>query len=116
MHTRCKHGDLAIITKDEPGLGANLGRAVRVHGPKHDHPELGTVWEITPVSALPMGYLAAPGTVSYDRQGVCVIHPDTWMVPVRRQRRRHRGRKFEPRVQSLPFTRENILAILGRKE
>jgi hypothetical protein len=109
MKTRCKDGDLAIITRDEPGLEANIGRFLWVYGPVLDHPELGRVWETSPVSDAPMAFLDADGTVKLDRSEACVIHPDTWMVPVR-----GRGVRASrpPRPGTVvPFTREWLLKI-----
>jgi len=34
MKTRCRPGDLAIITRDELGYEENIGRIVEVHDPR----------------------------------------------------------------------------------
>lgn len=97
MKTRCKDGDLAIITKEEPGLEANIGRYLWIYGPMIQHPELGPVWEAAPVTTAPMAFLDTDGTVLFDRVQVCVIHPDSWMVSVR-CRGLKRRRPAHPRV------------------
>src|SRR3954454_764049 len=57
MSTICKDGDLAVITREEPGLEANVGRLLGVYGPVLEHPELGAVWEPVPATDEPMAFL-----------------------------------------------------------
>jgi hypothetical protein len=82
MSIQCKDGDLVRVTRDEPGLEANIGRFLWVYGPVMEHPELGPVWETIPATSEPMAYLDAHGELCFDRSEGGVIHPDAWMTPV----------------------------------
>ena len=75
LKIQCKDGDLALITRDEPGLEANVGRLLWVYGPVMEHPELGPVWETVPATGEPMAYIEQDGRVSFDREGRSIIHP-----------------------------------------
>lgn len=90
MKLRCKAGDLAIITKDEPGCEANIGRMVRVSGPILERKSVGPTWLISPVAGPPWSVVeAAPwggAVVSIARTSAQlsgIEHPDRWMVPLR---------------------------------
>jgi hypothetical protein len=82
MTDRCKLGDVAIIIKDNPGCEANIGRVVRVHGPRRVFPRRGTVWRITPVAGTTMTYVDYDRTVAVGL--ACEIeHEDDWLLPIR---------------------------------
>lgn len=87
MRTRCRHGDLAIIIKEEVGCESNLGRFVRVSGPKRLDAVQGVTWLIEPVTSHPFRYRkgGASGVVVVERGHDCrdLEHPDAWMIPVR---------------------------------
>ena len=85
---RCRPGDLAVITQDEPECLANIGQLVRVLKESLEFPdELGFHWEIQPLSAQP-----SPVLISNSRdknlnrkvildQGVRA-HLDAWLRPL----------------------------------
>lgn len=85
MSTSCKPGDLAIITREEPGCEANIGRLVRVSGPMDydvTRPNEPT-WLITPVTLEPWLYLTLGGELCFaDYQQDGIEHPDSWMMPL----------------------------------
>jgi hypothetical protein len=109
MSTICRDGDLAVITREEPGLEANVGRLLWVYGPVLEHPELGAVWETVPATDEPMAFLREDGTVSFDRSDAGVIHPDAWMTPV--QMDAFAGKRPPRVVETVPFTREWLEAV-----
>jgi hypothetical protein len=82
VELQCRGGDLAVVTRDEPGLEANVGRLLWVYGPVREHPELAPVWDTVPATDEPMAYLAADGSIRFDRQGPSIVHPAGWMTPV----------------------------------
>lgn len=94
MRTRCKHGDLAVIIKDEPELfGVNLGRVVKVNGPvrlcnaPHDRNRGRPLWEVQPVTLDPMPFIdAESGGIKADRAGFYILHPDDWLLPIKPRR------------------------------
>lgn len=84
--TRCKPGDLAIITREEPGCEANIGRMVHVNGPLALYRRSGQqTWLIMPVDDT------EPWLVSNGKGGAyfmryrdpTIEHPDDWMTPIR---------------------------------
>ena len=91
MRTRCKHGGLAMIVKEEPGCEGNLGRFVRVFGPSLD--EVGVVWwRIEPVTATRWDFGGRPHFVEVPGMPPQYLEqPDSWMLPIRQPKRR-RGR------------------------
>jgi hypothetical protein len=109
MTTVCKDGDLAVITREEPGLEANVGRLLWVYGPVLEHPQVGPMWETVPATDEPMAFIEEDGSVSFDRSGVSVIHPDAWMTPV--QMDAFAGKRPPRIVEAVPFTREWLEAV-----
>ena len=90
MKLRCKAGDLAIITKEELGCEANIGRVVRVSGPILVRVSVGPTWLIAPVGGPPWrvkraarggGVRVVVARTVAQLQGI--EHPDLWMVPLR---------------------------------
>ncbi len=84
MNTRCKLGDLAVITRDVPCCLANVGHIVQITGGVYFNRIGQLAWGITPVN--PKTYLVN----SWDDEVVGVAadigeleHPDEWMVPIR---------------------------------
>lgn len=106
---QCKDGDLALVTRDEPGLEANVGRLLWVYGPVIEHPEMGPVWETVPATDEPMAYIDPDGRVSFDRQGHLIIHPDAWMRPVRMDA--FAGTRPPKPVTPVSLTREWLEAV-----
>ena len=85
MKTRCRPGDLAIITRDEPGYQENIGRIVEVHGPARQDSDTGTAWLIVPVTRQPYAVMTKHGKL-YDveiKVSDEIEHPDAWMMPIR---------------------------------
>ena len=82
MTDRCKLGDVAIIIRDNPGCEVNIGRAVRVHGPRQVFLRRGTVWRVTPVAGTTMTYLDYDGTVAVGL-ATEIEHEDDWLMPIR---------------------------------
>jgi hypothetical protein len=72
--TRCRPGDLAIITRDEPGYQENIGRIVEVHGPARQDSATGTTWLIVPVTRQPYAVMTKRGKL---------YSVDAWMLPIR---------------------------------
>lgn len=110
---QCKDGDLALVTQDEAGLEANVGRLLWVYGPVIDHPKLGPVWETLPATDEPMGYIKEDGTVHFDRQGRSIIHPDAWMRPVRMDS--FAGKRPPRLVATVPLTQEWLHAVASSR-
>jgi len=83
--TRCRPGDLAIITRDEPGYQENIGRIVEVHGPARLDPDTGTAWLIVPVTRQPYAVRTKHGKLYDVEINVSdeIEHPDAWMMPIR---------------------------------
>lgn len=112
---RCRDGDLAVITRDEPGLEANVGRLLWVYGPVLGHPELGPVWETLPATDEPMPFLDEAGAIRSERTNTFVIHPDAWMTPV--QVSGLVGKRPPPRfIEPVPLTREWLEAVMSSPE
>lgn len=109
MTVNCKDGDLAVITREEPGLEANLGRLLWVYGPVMEHPELGPVWDTVPATDEPMAFVNEDGELSFDRTGGSIIHPDAWMTPVHMDA--FAGKRPPRHVEAVPFTREWLEAV-----
>ncbi len=87
MNLQCKPGDLAIITREDPGCEANIGRVVRVRGPIKIYGDVGATWLIASTTPEPWIYrvtdsneLHTDSTMPDD-----IEHPDAWMVPLRVQ-------------------------------
>lgn len=88
MAMKCKAGDIAIVTADEPGCEANIGRLVRVHGPVGFSRALWLpTWLIEPLSGAPWACCRHDGAVflvhgepnGFDDD---MEHPDHWLMPV----------------------------------
>lgn len=109
MSVNCKDGDLAVVTREEPGLEANLGRLLWVYGPVQEHPELGPLWETRPATEEPMAFVRGDGGVSFDRSESLVIHPDAWMTPVHADS--FAGKRPPKQMTAAPFTREWLEAV-----
>ena len=105
----CRDGDLAVITRDEPGLQANVGRLVWVYGPVRQDPELGAVWEILPASDEPMAYVDEKGAERFDREGHVISHPDAWLAPVSMPA--FAGRRPARVIRAVPLTREWLESV-----
>jgi hypothetical protein len=88
MNTRCKPGDLAIITREEPGCESNIGRMVRVSGPMDFDVNLNfePTWLIYPVTLEPWLFLTSSGKLRFAEfeQGD-IEHPDSWMMPINQE-------------------------------
>lgn len=84
MATRCKPGDIAVITREVKGCEANVGRHVYVRGPDEINKQGKLTWLITPVDE------SQPWLVGDGKGGTYVMkvgdltieHPDAWMTPV----------------------------------
>lgn len=81
MRTKCKVGDLAVITCEEPGLEENIARRVWVHKGPFLGADYVPVVVITPATEEPISSLWRDGSVSYER-ATSTYHPDQWMFPV----------------------------------
>lgn len=84
MATRCKEGDMAIVTQDQRGCEDNVGRLVRVRGPllpdRHGRP----TWLIFPVTLEPWLYIERNGDRKFaEFQQDDIQHPDIWLRPIR---------------------------------
>jgi hypothetical protein len=83
--SRCKPGDLAMITRDVPSCKENIGRIVRVSGPPGFNRHGQLTWLIQPVTAEP--YLVNDALGEFVRfmefQEPEIEHPDIWMMPIR---------------------------------
>jgi hypothetical protein len=85
MKTRCKSGDLAVITRDVPSCTPNIGRIVAVSGPAAVDRWGHVTWLIQPVTPEPymindhLGRFV--GFMKFGETGI--EHPDDWMMPVR---------------------------------
>jgi hypothetical protein len=93
MRTRCKDGDLTIVIKDEPGCEANLGRFLRVHGPKELRPVLGPFWHTTAITAAPMLFRNPSGHVEYINRLKAIRRSDAWLLPIRVRKSRSKSVK-----------------------
>ncbi len=70
---RCKEGDLAVVTHEEPGCEVNIGRMVTVCGPVKIHERFGPTWLIQPVHPAMWAVSTRSGGVVLDRPPyVCV--------------------------------------------
>jgi hypothetical protein len=85
MNTRCKPGDLAIITCDVPQCTANIGRVVEISGPARYDRNGRITWLIQPVTLEP--YLinnwddTSVRFMDYREEGI--EQPDDWLLPIR---------------------------------
>lgn len=111
QNLRCRDGDLALITREEPSLEANVGRVVWLYGPVRQHPELGAVWEILPASDEPMAYVDEKGAARFDRDGYVIFHPDAWLTPVSMPE--FAGRRPPRFIEPVPLTKESLEALVG---
>lgn len=84
MTTRCKPGDLAMITNDVPGCEDNIGRVVLVRGPDAIDYKGQLTWLITPIGDEP--YIVDIPSINGFRvmgpEETNVEHPDDWMTPI----------------------------------
>ncbi len=84
MTTRCKDGDLTVITHDVPSCAANIGRVVRLSGPVLPDGNGRLAWLIEPITDEP--YMINDldgrfiGFMGYQEKGF--EHPDEWMQPI----------------------------------
>lgn len=83
MKLYCIPGDLAIITRDMHGCEDNLGRIVRISGPRIDRTGVGATWLIHPITQDPWTYVDWDGQIRADTQPEDIEHPDTWMIPIK---------------------------------
>ena len=83
--SRCKPGDLAMITHDVPSCSANIGRVVVISGPPELDWQGQLTWLIQPVTDEP--YMINDresnfvGFMGFQEYGI--EHRDAWMVPIR---------------------------------
>lgn len=81
---RCKEGDLAVVTHEEPGCEVNVGRMVTVCGPIEVDERFGPTWLIQPVHPAVWAVSRRSGGVRLDRPPLHMVeHPDKWLMPVR---------------------------------
>lgn len=85
MSTRCKPGDIAIITREVTGCEANVGRMVHVRGPDEIDKQGRLTWLITPVDPETPWLVGdgKGGTYIMKVGDMSIEHPDDWMAPVR---------------------------------
>jgi len=89
MNLQCKPGDLAIITREEPGCEANIGRVVRVRGPIGIDGDARATWLITSTTPEPWIYrVTGEGLHTDPAMPDDIEHPDAWMVPFKVQNNR----------------------------
>jgi hypothetical protein len=86
MDTRCKPGDLAVVTRDYDGCDDNVGRIVVVRGPLTFCDYLGPKWLIAAKSDHP--WLFREGVRIQVTSGRLLFsddveHPDGWLHPIR---------------------------------
>ena len=95
MGTRCRPGDLAMIIKDEVGCEGNIGRFVRVFGPKRVCLSHGATWLIDPVTSAPYVYMSSASdnrvVLLQHGQKQNIEHPDAWMIPIRPRKSRSKA-------------------------
>ena len=87
MTERCKHGDIAIVIKEEPGCEQNLGRLVHVSGPSAHDLVNGLSWIIRPVCMEePWLFIERDGTLQFmNLNDYDIEHPDAWLLPLKPQ-------------------------------
>lgn len=83
---RCKEGDLAVITQEEIGCEANIGRLVYVIRRAEPYSDFDPMddWWIESASASPLVFLrigSIPRQIGCDSNPV--KHSDRWLRPVR---------------------------------
>ena len=102
--TRCRPGDLALVTGEDPGYEENLGRLVKVSGPLAMNPDLVLTWLIVPVSETPYAVMGFDGRKrSYRVQLQHKIeHPDVWLLPIRDVTDEMTWEKFQEGIDSNP--------------
>jgi hypothetical protein len=82
MQLRCDEGDLAMITRDEPGCEANVGRIVRIlRMPAWHCEELGWVWQVRPVTSRAFYCVGENGQARL-APGWGMTHPDAGLMPI----------------------------------
>lgn len=82
--TRCKDGDLAVITWDHLGCLENIGRIVMVRGPVHQR-DFGSYWRIRPITEDLYVFVNLDNSIGRERVvwQSRIEHPDAWMLPIR---------------------------------
>lgn len=84
MKLRCKDGDIALITQDEPGCEANIGKLVRVAGPVEVNFRGQASWLIEPLERRLWWCTSQTGELEYlavtFKTGI--DHPDAWLLPI----------------------------------
>lgn len=87
MSTRCKPGELAIITNDVPSCTPNIGRIVEVCGPPEFNRVGQVTWIIMPVTDEPYMVNDQDGHfVGFmDYQEIGIEHPDEWLMPIKQE-------------------------------
>ena len=85
MKLRCRPGDIAIIINDDIECKGNIGRFVKVYGPKLHMGEYGYCWKIVPLSPeglyiLEKGKLEITQNIQLEDN---ILHPDKWLKPIR---------------------------------
>lgn len=91
VRTRCRAGDIALVTSEDPGCESNIGRFVIVQEAMTWDDELGVLWAIRSVTTEPWICFAqmqlssltskdiGPGS-RYDGR---IFQADKWLMPVR---------------------------------
>lgn len=104
--TRCKPGNLAVITYDVPSCADNIGRLVLVCGPAAIDLNGYLTWLIHPVTPEPYMISDWEGNflrfMEFGEQDV--EHPDAWMMPI------HPGDDHEDHddQEDLPLERKEV--------
>ena len=84
MTTRCKPGDIAIVTQDVLGCEDNIGRIVLVRGPAAIDYKGQLTWLITPLGDEPY-IVDMPNVTGFrvmEPEELNIEHPDDWMTPI----------------------------------
>jgi len=84
MKLRCKDGDIALVTQDEKGCEANIGKLVKVTGPVEKNIRGQASWLIEPLDRRLWWCVSTTGALEYlavtFKTGV--DHPDAWLLPI----------------------------------
>ena len=84
MNIRCKQGDIAMITKEDPGCDANLGKLVRVCSQRGVDRMGLVIWRIEPLTTTDYYlYWQKSNAARLKTSSDVVDHPDLWMEPIR---------------------------------
>ena len=84
MTLRCKDGDIALVTREEPGCEFNIGKLVRVAGPVSKNKQDLSSWFIEPLERRLWWCLSPVGELECRMATFnCRIkHPDAWLLPI----------------------------------